>query len=153
MDPHKTTQQKSENYSRHKTDDIMRRRCYSPEYILYRQVSYYLKVQYPKVIYRFDYAGLSHTKAQAGQMKAIQHGKGYPDLTILEKRNGYGALFIEIKPEGTKLYKKNGEPTTPHIAEQLNYLLDLEVRGYCIAFGVGFDNIKNIIDKYLKSEL
>ena len=85
--------------------------------------------------------------------KAIQKGKGYPDLTVLEKRNNFGGLFVEIKPEGTKLYKQNGEPATPHIAEQLAYLLELRKRGYCIAFGVGFDNVKTIIDKYLKSEL
>ena len=126
---------------------------YTPEYNLYRQIAYYMKLQYPHVLYRFDMAGLNLSKAQAGQNKAIQHGKGYPDLTVLEKRNGFGALFIEIKPEGTKLYKRNGEPATPHIAEQLNYLLELRKRGYCIAFGVGFQNIQNIIDKYLKSEL
>lgn len=126
---------------------------YTPEYNLYRQIAYYMKLQYPHVLYRFDMAGLNLSKAQAGQNKAIQCGKGYPDLTVLEKRNGFGALFIEIKPEGTKLYKHNGEPATPHIAEQLNYLLELRKRGYCIAFGVGFQNIQNIIDKYLKSEL
>ena len=81
--------------------------------------------------------------------KAIQCGKGYPDLTLLEKRNGYGACFIELKPEGTKLYKLNGEPVNDHIAEQLEYLLELRKRGYCIAFGVGFDNVKKIIDDYL----
>lgn len=126
---------------------------YTPEYNLYRQIAYYMKLQYPHVLYRFDMAGLNLSEAQAGQNKAIQCGKGYPDLTVLEKRNGFGALFIEIKPEGTKLYKHNGEPATPHIAEQLNYLLELRKRGYCIAFGVGFQNIQNIIDKYLKSEL
>jgi len=126
---------------------------YTPEYNLYRQIAYYMKLQYPHVLYRFDMAGLNLSKAQAGQNKAIQCGKGYPDLTVLEKRNGFGALFIEIKPEGTKLYKHNGEPATPHIAEQLNYLLELRKRGYCIAFGVGFDNVKNLIDNYLNSKL
>lgn len=130
-------------------------RGYTPEYILYRQVAYYLRMQYPKILYRFDYAGLSHTKAQAGQMKAIQHGKGYPDLAILEAResikNGiYHGMFIELKPEGTKLYKLNGEPATPHIAEQLKCLVLLWERGYKAEFAVGFDEAKKIIDEYLK---
>lgn len=128
-------------------------RDYTPEYNLYRQVAYYLRMQYPKVLYRFDMAGLNLSKAQAGMNKAVQFGKGYPDLTILEKCNGYGALFIELKPEGTKLYKLNGEPSSPHIAEQLNYLLELRKRGYCIAFGVGFDNVKTLIDNYLNEKL
>lgn len=126
---------------------------YTPEYNLYRQIAYYMKLQYPHVLYRFDMAGLNLSKAQAGMNKAIQFSKGYPDLTILEKRNGFGACFIEIKPEGTKLYKLNGEPSSPHIAEQLNYLLELRKRGYCIAFGVGFDNVKTLIDNYLNGKL
>lgn len=125
----------------------------NPEYHLYRQVSAYLKYQYPKVLYHFDPTGLNLSKAQAGMNKSIQKGKGYPDLVILEKRGNHGALFIELKPEGTKLYKLNGEPSSPHIAEQLNYLLELRKRGYCIAFGVGFDNVKTLIDNYLNGKL
>jgi hypothetical protein len=122
----------------------------NPEYLLYKQVSTYLKYQYPKVLYRFDMAGLNLSIAQAGMNKAIQCGKGYPDLVILEKRGTHGALFIEIKPEGTKLFKFSGELATPHIQEQSDYLLELEKRGYAIAFGIGFDQCKKIIDNYLK---
>lgn len=132
---------------------------YTPEYNLYRQVAYYLRMQYPKVLYRFDMAGLNLSKSQAGMNKAIQCGKGWPDLFIAKPmimktdNNHYHGLFIELKPEGTRLYKQNGEPATPHIAEQLNYLLELRKRGYCIAFGVGFDNVKNLIDNYLNGKL
>jgi len=128
-------------------------RGYTPEYILYRQIAYYLRYQYPNVLYRFDMAGLNLSKTQAGMNKAIQCGKGYPDLTILEKRNGYGAMLIEIKPENTRLYKQNGEPATPHIAEQMKYLFELHERGYCSAIAVGYEQAKKYIDKYLKNEL
>ena len=123
---------------------------YSPEYILCRQIAYYLRAQYPDCIFHYDYAGLYHTKAQAGLMKAIQGDRGYPDLVILEKRGTSGALFIELKPEGTRLYKKDGSPASPHIAEQLECLLRLKLKGYQASFGIGFENTKDIIDLYLK---
>lgn len=121
----------------------------NPEYALYKQVSTYLKYQYPKILYHFDYAGLNLSKAQAGQMKAIQHSKGYPDLVILEKRGGFGCLFIELKPEGTKLYKRDGSPATPHIGEQIECMMQLDSRGYAVAFGIGFDATAKIITNYL----
>ena len=131
----------------------MRTKRANPEYLLYKQVSTYLKYQYPKVLYRFDMAGLNLSIAQAGMNKAIQCGKGYPDLVILEKRGNYGALFIELKPEGTKLYKTSGDPINDHIGEQIEYLLELERRGYAVAFGVGFESTKHIIDSYLIHKL
>lgn len=94
-------------------------------------------------------AGLNLSIAQAGMNKAIQCGKGYPDLVILEKRGGYGCLFIELKPEGTKLYKLKGEPVNDHIQEQANYLIALDNRGYACAFGIGFEATVKIINNYL----
>jgi hypothetical protein len=124
----------------------------NPEYLLYKQVSTYLRYQYPKVIWRFDMAGLNLSKAQAGQNKAIQCGKGYPDLFIAQRsfQGEYLGLFIELKPEGTKLYKVNGEPINDHIRDQINYLFELDKRGYAVAFGIGFEATMKIINNYLK---
>ena len=85
--------------------------------------------------------------------KVLQFGRGYPDLAILEKRNGFGGLFLELKPEGTKLYKKDGSPITPHIQEQFDCLLKLNLKGYKTGFGIGFDNTKKLIDDYLNYKL
>ncbi len=124
-----------------------------PEYQLCKQIAYYLKTQYPKVIYHFDYAGLNLSIAQAGKMKAIQGIKGFPDLMILEPVGKYNGLFIELKPEGTKLFKKDGEPINPHIEEQRDCLLQFRIKGYCVAFGIGFEQVSNIIDDYLQNKL
>jgi DNA repair protein RadA/Sms len=70
-------------------------------------------------------------------------------LAVLEKRGGFGGLFIELKPEGTKLYKRSGPPATPHIEEQIECIKQLGSRGYAAAFGIGFDKTKIIIDNYL----
>jgi hypothetical protein len=121
----------------------------NPEYQLYKQVSTYLRYMYPKVLYRFDMAGLNLSIAQAGMNKAIQHSKGYPDLFIAEPRANFHGLFIELKPEGTKLYKRDGYPLTPHIAEQIECLNQLDSRGYAVGFGIGFENTTKIITNYL----
>ena len=127
------------------------------EYHLCKQVACYLKYQYPDVLYHFDLTGLNLSKAQAGMSKAIQHSKGYPDLFVIEPRNGYHGLFIELKAEGTDLLKKrmvdkDGYPiwASDHIKEQHEMIERLEAKGYRATFGIGFDDIKNIIDLYLK---
>lgn len=58
-------------------------------------------------------------------------------------------LFIELKKDGTRLKKKNGEWATEHIAEQAEVLEELRKRRYCAEFAVGFDEAKRIIDEYL----
>lgn len=118
------------------------------EYQLCKSISTYIKLQYPKILFRFDYAGLNLSKAQAGRMKAIQGDRGFPDLTILEPNEQYNALFIELKTEDVlrlDLTKKSNE----HIKEQYNYLKRLESKGYYACFAHTFDLAKEIIDKYM----
>ena len=120
------------------------------EYQLYKDVAAYLRLQYPKVMYRFDQAGLNLSRAQAGMTKAIQHSSGYPDLFIAEPRNGYHGLFIELKAEGTRIFKADGSPATDHITQQMDRLNDLTDRGYDCYIIAGFDSTKEVIDQYLR---
>jgi len=118
------------------------------EYDLSRQVANYLKYQYPKVIFHFDYAGLNLSKAQAGRMKAIQGGRGFPDLMILQPTDEYHGLFIELK--AASIFKKDGTiKKDTHLQEQRDMLCDLTQRGYYATFGCGFEDCKKIIDEYL----
>ena len=109
-----------------------------------------MRLQYPNVLYHFDPTGLNLSKAQSGMMKAIQGGRGWPDLFIAEPRGVFHGLFVEIKPEGTRIYKKSSLPATPHIEEQETCIFKLNDREYAATFGVGFDDCKAIIDDYLK---
>ena len=120
---------------------------------IYRNIALYLKLQYPKVLYHFDPTGLNLTKTQAGILKSIQGGKGYPDLFIIEpsKDGRYNGLFIEVKAEGeTLLTKSTKDYKTPHIGRQDQFLQQLIKRGYKAEFGIGFDACKELIDEYLK---
>ena len=131
----------------------------NPEYNLYCEIAAYLRMRYPKAMYHFDYGGLRHTKTQAGQMKAIQHSRGFPDLMILHP-DGNGILFLEIKPAGTRLYKRNGEPASEHIAEQLlwlqklgNYSSPCNKSIVTALFAVGFADAKLAIDQFMDEML
>lgn len=122
-------------------------------------VAKYLRLQYPAVMFHSDFgAGVKLTKAQAIR-QARQNGglRGWPDLFIAERRmrDGivYGGLFIELKRQGTRLRKLNGEWASPHIAEQADMLERLRRRGYRADFAVGRREAKRLIDNYLAPRL
>ena len=121
------------------------------EYEVCKAIATYLKYQYPDVIYRFDMGGLNLSMAQAGMNKAIQCGKGWPDMFIAESIRPYKGMFLELKAEGVKLQKKDGSYATPHLQEQWEMLYKLRLKGYVADFAVGFDQAKRLIDSYLKA--
>jgi hypothetical protein len=117
---------------------------------LHKSVCQYLRMQYNGILFNSDLAGATKlTMGQAVAMKSLRSQRGFPDLAIYEPRNGYHGLFIELKIEGTKLYKKNGDPVSEHIEEQLYCLCKLKQKGYQTAFAIGFDNAIKIIKEYL----
>ena len=120
------------------------------EYVLYRELAAYLRLCYPRVSYHFDQAGLNLSKAQRGQLKAIQHSKGFPDLMIINP-NG-GILFLELKAEGNSPFKKDGSLISDdHVIEQANWLAYLRNAGYEASFAVGFDQARKYIDDFLNN--
>ena len=121
------------------------------ERTLHRAVCDYIRLQYPDVIFNTDLSGATKlTVGQAVALKSLRSGRGFPDITIYEPCKGFHGMFIELKQEGTKICKKNGMPTTPHIMEQLDMITNLRNRGYYADFAIGFDEAKTIIDNYLK---
>ena len=121
------------------------------EKTIHRAVCDYIRNQYPDVMFNSDMSGaMKLTIGQAVAMKNLRSNRGYPDIVIYEPRNGLHGLFIELKDEGVKLWNKSGRPATPHIAEQSECLVKLDERGYAVAFAIGFDDAKRIIDEYLK---
>ena len=123
-------------------------------------VADYLRLQYPEVIFHSDFgSGIKLTKGQAIKQKRQNGGRrAWPDLFIAEPVfkedcTGCYGLFIELKKDGTRLKKKNGEWASDHIAEQAEMLERLEFRGYRAMFAGGFDEAKKIIDLYFKGKL
>lgn len=125
------------------------------EHLIYEQIAWYMRSNYSNVIYRFDLAAdLKLTVGQAVRNKRVHPYRGYPDLFIAESSRidgrVYHGLYLEIKKEGTRLKKKDGEWASEHIAEQAEMLERLADKGYGARFAIGFIEAQKIIDEYLK---
>lgn len=124
-----------------------------PEFELQSAICRYLSYEYGEILFISDtIASLKLTPAQANRNKKIQKfGFSCPDLLILEPRNGYSGLFIELKVETP--FKKNGEikaSKDDHLKNQLEAINKLNEKGYKAVFSWDFDMTKDIIDNYLK---
>ena len=122
------------------------------EHQLYEQIAQYLQLQYPSVLYRFDWAAdLKLTPGQAKKHKKLHPLRGYPDLFIAARRQRHSGLFLELKREGTTIYKKSDGQLVKdkHIREQAEMLDALRKRGYMAEFACGFEEAKRLIDAYL----
>ena len=119
-------------------------------------VADYLRLQYPNVLFHSDYgSGIKLTPGQS-RIQYRQNGghRGWPDMFIASARTiggrYYHGLFIELKREGTRIYKKDGVSfATSHLADQHKVLVALNRAGYLAMFAIGFDQAKQIIDGYL----
>jgi len=123
------------------------------EYKLQKRVCSYLKLQYPKAFFLSDaISNVRLTPQQQQRNKSIQNRNFHcPDLLILEPRNGYAGLFIELKIKTP--FKLNGEiKASPkdHLKNQLETIERLNVMGYNASFQWDFDAIVKLIDDYFK---
>lgn len=131
---------------------------------LQAQVADYIRLQYPNVIFHSDFgSGIKLTMGQAIKQKRLNGGRrSWPDMFIAEtviskirhddgSHNAYSGLFVELKREGTRIFKKDGTLVSDaHIREQFDMLHDLRARGYAAEFACGFDEAKKLIDDYMK---
>lgn len=127
---------------------------------LQANVAMYLRMQYPNVLFKPDFgSGIKLSPYQA-RMQKLQSGgrRGWPDIFVAEPApiyengnwvNMYHGLFVELKKEGVRLKKKNGEWASDHIKEQAEVLEKLREKGYRAEFAVGFEEATNLIDDYL----
>ena len=123
---------------------------------LHLKICDYLRKNYPDVLFRTDFSsGMKMSPGQAAKHKKFQKGRAWPDLFIAYPQfygwwMAEGGLFIELKAEGTKLYKKNSEMVAnKHYQEQAEMLEKLRKLGYCAEFAVGYDQAIRIITDYL----
>lgn len=127
-----------------------------PEELLHLKVCDFLRKNYPDVIFRTDFSsGMKMSIGQASKHKKFQSSRAYPDLFIAYPQfDGFemkeAGLFLELKAEGTKLYKKDGSlRKNQHIEEQAEILERLRKAGYCAEFAVGYAEAISKIGEYL----
>lgn len=118
-------------------------------------VADYLRLQYPHVIFHSDFgSGIKLTIGQAAKQKRQNGGRrAWPDMFIAEPTKLRNGLFIELKKDKTRIFKKDGSYASDHIKEQALMLKQLRYRGYEAKFAVGFDEAKKIIDGYLRGAI
>ncbi len=133
------------------------------EETLHLKVCDYLRKNYPDVLFRTDFSsGMKMSPGQAAKHKKFQKSRAWPDLFIAEsgvvefKEDGLivnlrkNGMFLELKAEGTRLYKKDGTlRKNKHIEEQAEILDKLNKSGYYARFAVGYDEAIRIITNYL----
>lgn len=109
----------------------------------------YIQMQYPNVLFTSESSGLRVSMYQAKKLKQMRSCAGLPDIMIFEPKRSYFGLFIEVKRDGTTIYKKDGGLVADkHIREQEEILHQLKQKGYLAEFVVGFDDAKALIDYY-----
>ena len=143
-------------------------------------VANHIVTNYPNVLFRTDAGGIKLPIGLAKKLKDMNGGRrGWPDMFIAEPKgvkaecavldgekymkNGevspiqkaqfieqkYG-LFIELKKEGTRIFKKDGTLVSDeHIREQFDMLTELRSKGYVAEFACGYDEAVKLIDDYL----
>ncbi len=133
------------------------------EETLHLKVCDYLRKNYPDVLFRTDFSsGMKMTPWQAAKHKKFQKSRAWPDLFIAEsgvvkfkegnliinlRKNG---MFLELKADGVKLYKKDGTlRKNKHIEEQAEMLEKLRNGNYYAEFAIGYEDAIEQIREYL----
>lgn len=121
----------------------------------------YIAETYPDVEFHSDYgSGARLRPYQAKEQSRLNAGRrAWPDVFIAEPQSSpesalpkihFCGLFIELKTEGTRIFKKDGTLVADeHIREQFDKLESLRRRGYCAEFACGLEEAKKLVDKYL----
>ena len=133
------------------------------EEILHLKICDYLRKNYPDVLFRTDFSsGMKMSPWQAAKHKKFQKSRAWPDLFIAEsgvvkfkegplivnlRKNG---MFLELKADGVKLYKKDGTlRKNKHIEEQAEMLEKLRNGNYYAEFAIGYKDAIEQIHEYL----
>jgi len=78
--------------------------------------------------------------------------KGVSDLFIPKANLQFSGLFIELKKEGAKIWKKDGTlyaSNKDHHQRQLDFIDEMNAANYFSQLCIGFDETKEVIDYYM----
>ena len=119
---------------------------------LHEQVCNYLLAQYPKVRFISSLTGEHQGNVRIrARNKNIQWGAGQPDLLIPHNNGIRVGLAIELKRLSANPWKKDGNlRKSEHLQQQAAWLEYFVNQGWYACFVVGFDQAKDVIDKYMK---
>ena len=114
----------------------------------------YIEVNYPEILPVSTLNGFKLPIGLAVKAARLNKKRGIPDLIILEPKGKYHGLMIELKRTGEKIYKKNGELyENDHLREQDKILRHLRSRMYYARFCIGFEEARDVLNKYMNGEV
>lgn len=117
------------------------------------QICEYLRLQYPHAIFFSEPSGLRVSIGQAVLLKKMRSFGKLPDMFVAYPNGKYHGLFMELKIEGTTIFKANGElVANEHIRQQFDTLCRLHNLGYAAVFAVGFEDAISKINRYFSLE-
>lgn len=116
---------------------------------LYEQLARYLNLKHPKVLYHFDLAGVNNPSKYSRSLYGRLNARAWPDLFIASPWLHRSGLFLELKRDGTRIFKRDGAFASEHIAEQAAVLVQLRAAGYWADFACGYDQAVERIEAYL----
>ena len=122
------------------------------EYDTQVRIVNYLAERYPTLIVQGSLGGIRLPIGNAVKAKKMGNKKDFPDLTIAIPNKKYAGCFIELKREGTQLYKSNGQlVTNEHLRAQDELHKSLRAVGYYAEFAVGYQDAIQKIEQYLST--
>lgn len=117
---------------------------------LHSAVIAWIKKNYPHIRVTSTLNGEKFSRLQAIRVAKNQSHQGVPDIIIHHNNDNYPILFLELKKDGTKLFKKDGSLLkNDHIEEQAEYINYLREQGYCADFSIGYVDTIIKIKTYL----
>jgi len=119
---------------------------------LHKKVCRYLSAEYPDIIFSTDHSGLNLSIGQSKQIEDLKSNRGMPDLNIFEPNRKYHGLFLELKVK-TPYKKKGGLYASKRLKEQDDVHKKLNKKKYYACFVWDFNQIKELIKKYLTNKL
>jgi hypothetical protein len=124
-----------------------------PEESLHFAVCDYIRAQYPKVIFISESSGVRCSPGMAKKLKRTRSNHTHLDIYILEPKDGYHGLIIELK--AVDIYQKKSPELflkNEHVNDQKKTIDKLNKKGYKATFAVKFDAARKIIDNYLNGK-
>jgi len=110
----------------------------------------YVSLKYPRVLFNSDLSGLTLSYGQANKVNKIRSCNGFPDFIMYYKKKDFVGLMLELKSEGTVIYKRDGKlRKDSHLQEQNRVHELLREQGWWVAFVIGLQDAIDLVDHYM----
>ncbi len=123
------------------------------EFHVQKVLCQYTKLKYPHTRFVSSLSGAGLSRAQR-KFQTLRSHKGDPDWMLFWRTKQFNGLAVELKKEGSKIFKKDGKTLKSiHLQEQLSFLKYLHFQGFCAGFCIGAKNACDLVDAYMLNDL